>query len=171
MTKKMTVFRISVSLLVWIIASNASIAQENNAENSDASLGVSGILTPIGKPINVPKRIDAGESCIIDLKQAYTIAGSLSGTAEIDYRIIIAGKCGMPPATFDEEWIAYGTYTGSVNGKPAAANLSYTAHIKSGGDVDGIIVMGQGIKAKLIISGNFSDNKLSYKGQFYEQQN
>ncbi len=171
MTKKRTVSRISVSLLVWIIASSVCIAQENNAENFDTSLGISGILTPIGKPINVPERIDAGESCIVDLKQAYTITGSLSGTAEIDYRIIIAGKCGLPPGTFEEEWIAYGKFTGSVNGKPASANLSYTAQIKSGGDVDGIIVIGQGIKAKLIISGNFSDKKLSYKGQLYYQKN
>ena len=167
MTKKKTVSRISLLLLVWIISSSGSNAQENNAETSEASLEISGILTPIGKPINVPERIDAGESCIIDLKQKYTIAGSLSGTAEIDYRIIIAGKCGSPPGTFEEEWIAYGKFAGSVIGKPASANLSYTAHVKSGGDVDGIIVMGQGIKAKLIISGNFSDRKLSYKGQLY----
>ena len=42
--------------------------------------------------------------------------------------------------------------------------MSYTAKVKAGGEVNGIIVLGQGFEGKLHVYGSFSDRKLSYKG-------
>ena len=43
--------------------------------------------------------------------------------------------------------------------------MSYTAEVKAGGEVNGRIVLGQGLEGELQVNGNFKDGKLSYKGQ------
>lgn len=122
-----------------------------------------GKLTPAGPPLH-PVRLDAGKSCIVEIRRAYTISGTLSGSVEIDYRILIAGPCDLPPGTYDEEWIAHGNFSGNVNGTPASGNLSCVANVKAGGEVNGRIVLGQGLKGELRVYGNFKDGKLSYEG-------
>jgi len=129
----------------------------------------SGIFIPAGPPSEPPMRIEAGQSCIVDLKQSYTISGTLTGNMEIDYRILVEGPCGSPPGTFDEEWIAYGEFSGSVNKSAVNGNLSYTAKVKASGDVEGQMVFGHGLQGKLLISGNFGDGKLFYRGQLKKE--
>jgi len=130
---------------------------------------VSGIFIPAGPPSETPVRIGAGQSCIVDLKQSYAISGTLTGNLEIDYRILVEGPCGSTPGTFDEEWIAYGEFSGSVNKSAVNGNLSYTGQVKSGGDVEGQMVFGNGLQGKLFISGNFGDGKLFYRGQLKKE--
>ena len=77
---------------------------------------------------------------------------------------MVKGPCGSPPGTFDEEWIAYGKFTGKIKGTPASGNRSYTAKVKAGGGVNGRIVLGQGLEGELQVYGNFENGKLSYKG-------
>jgi len=102
---------------------------------------------------------------VIDLRQAYSVAGTLVGTLEVDYRILTSGPCEAAPGTHDETWIAHGTFTGTANGSPASASLSYTANVEAGGEVDGRIVLGQGLEGELRVRGNFSDGKLAYDGE------
>lgn len=125
---------------------------------------ISGTFAPKGPPQESPLRVAAGESCIVDLKQNYNVTGGLSGSFEIDYRILVKGPCGSPIGTFEEEWIAHGDFKGEFNGKPVAGKLSYLAAVKAGGDVQGRLTFGQGLGGELRISGNFSDGKLSYQG-------
>ena len=144
-----------------------NVPEEIDTQESNSKKAVSGFLKPSEKPIKAPIKVDAGESCIIDLIQGYSISGDISGSIEMNYRIIVYGKCGLPPGTYNEEWIAHGIFNGTINGKKTDARLSYTAKVKAGGAVDGVIMFGQGVKAKLIITGNFSKGKLSYKGEVY----
>ena len=160
-------YNIFFSILVVFIALGFGVPDEIYAQESNSKKAVSGFLEPNGKPIKAPVKIDAGESCIIDLIQGYSITGNFSGTIEMNYRILVQGKCGSPPGTYNEEWIAYGNFKGKINGKDTGALLSYTAKVRAGGSVYGIIIFGQGVKGKLIITGNFSDGKLSYKGELY----
>lgn len=154
-------------LFVLLIFFSFCFSQDNDKQNSNSKKTITGFLIPNGKPLEIPKRINAGESCIIDLTQPYSISGDISGSAEINYRIIVFGQCGSPPGTYNEEWIAYGVFEGSYNGQNTSAKFSYTAQVKIGGDVEGVIIFGQGIKLKLKITGNFSEGKLSYKGEMY----
>lgn len=123
-----------------------------------------GTFSPSGPPLEPPTRFDAGESCIVDLTQAYSVTGSLSGSLEADYRILVADGCGDPIGTFDEQWIAHGTFTGTLDGAPASGRFSYTARVKAGGEVEGRMVFGQGLQGTLRIHGNFADGYLSYDG-------
>lgn len=164
--KRETLVYCFLGLILGILFSSYSIAQEIVDEaKSDRKIEISGEIKPLGKPIELPKRIQAGKSCIIDIKQTYTVTGNLTGAMEIDYRIIVSGDCGLPPGTFDEEWIAFGTFTGMINGQSVKESFSYMAYVKAGGKVNGEIVFRQELNIELRITGNMNDGKLSYEGQ------
>lgn len=73
-----------------------------------------GTFAPVGRPSEKRMRIDAGASCVVDLKQSYSISGTLTGSL--------------------------------------------------GGDVDGMMVLGQGLAGELHVRGNFGDGRLSCEG-------
>lgn len=138
-------------------------------EGAMRGIRAAGTLTPEGAPEEPPVRIDAGESCVVDVKQSYTIVGTLSGSAEVDFRILVAGPCGSPPGTFDEEWIAHGEFIGTMNGTAAAGRFDYAARVGAGGDMEGRIVLGQGLAGELTVHGNFGEGSLSYDGWVDEE--
>jgi len=124
----------------------------------------SGSFTPTGPPSELPVKIEVGTSCLVELKQSYSISGTLSGTMMIDYRILVYGPCGVSPGTFDEDWIAHGTFTGTANGSAVSGKLSYVARVQAGGNVEGRVSLGQGLEGELQVRGNFSDGSLAYTG-------
>lgn len=154
----------ALALILMVVP--ASPAQDSTVE-SGATVhenNSSGTFAPAGPPSEAPVRIEAGKSCIVDLKQPYTIGGTLSGNLEVDYRILVAGPCGSRPGTFAEDWIAHGTFSGTVDGRAASASFTYVAHVQAGGEVEGQIVFGQGLDGKLEVRGQFNGGKLSYSG-------
>jgi hypothetical protein len=136
--------------------------------NNNPELDANGTFSPTGPPLEIPTRIAIGEYCIVEVKQAYNITGTLTGKLEIDFRILVYGPCGETPGTFKEEWIAFGSFDGTVDGSPRSSKFTYTADVKAGGDVDGKILFGDGIEGELIVKGNFKDRKLSYNGEISE---
>ena len=124
----------------------------------------SGTFAPFGPPEHPPVRVDAGGACVVDLVQDYTIDGTLAGNLILNYRILVAGPCGSPAGTFDEEWIAHGTFSGTVGGQEAMASLLYTAQVREGGSVDGMLILRGEVEAELEITGELTDQRLSYSG-------
>ncbi|MEZ5066250.1 MAG: hypothetical protein R3B81_16100 [bacterium] len=105
---------------------------------------------------------------MVDLRQAYAVAGeALAGSFEMDYRILVHGPCENPPVLgkYDEEWIAHGTFVGTVDGVAASGTLIYTAQVRAGGDVDGRMSLTGDVAGELAVSGNFGDGRLSYSGE------
>jgi hypothetical protein len=125
----------------------------------------SGVLMPLGPPVSGPTRTNAGRSCVVDLAQGYSFRGALSGAAEINYRILVAGPCGAPPGTYEEEWIAHGKFRGQAHADSVAAHFSYVARAHAGGEVEGHIVFGQGLGGVVEVLGNFNDGRLTYRGR------
>lgn len=159
--KKYFILIIGMSLLMM----NISMAQDSTSVSEmQEGIEATGEFSPSGPPLKKPEKIEAGKNCIVDLVQLYTISGTLSGTIEFNYRILVKGPCGSPAGTFDEEWIAYGKFNGKFNNTSVSGNMSYTARVKAGGEVKGRIVLGQGLNGQLNVYGNFKDGKLSYKG-------
>lgn len=136
----------------------------STAQEMAQAARTAGTFSPSGPPLQPPMRVEAGESCVVDLTQAYSVTGSLSGSLEADYRILVAGGCGAPIGTFDEQWIAHGTFSGTLDGAPVSGRFSYTARVKTGGEVEGRMVFGQGLQGTLSIHGSFGDGYLSYDG-------
>lgn len=126
---------------------------------------VEGVLSPVGAPIGAPVRLEAGPACIVDLRQRYALDGGLSGGMEINYRILVHGPCGSPAGTFDEEWIAHGTFDGTLRGDSASGTFVYTADVRDGGQVRGRLAFGGGLDGELTVRGRFSDGSLTYSGE------
>ncbi|MBD3298980.1 MAG: hypothetical protein GF341_10015 [candidate division Zixibacteria bacterium] len=97
--------------------------------------------------------------------QDYDVSGTLSGRFRIDYRIRVAGPCGRPLGTFEEQWIAHGTFTGRTDGRDTVMAFTYVADVAPGGDVDGTIDFGPDRLGELSVSGNFASGRLSYQRQ------
>lgn len=125
---------------------------------------VEGTLSPVGAPVGTPLRVSAGSGCVVDLVQRYSAAGGLSGRMEIDYRILVHGSCGSPAGTYDEEWIARGTFTGSLADDSTSGSFVYTGEVRDGGEVSGRMEFDQGLEGELVIHGRFSDGSLTYSG-------
>ena len=126
---------------------------------------VEGTLSPVGPPIGAPVRVEAGPACIVDLRQRYALDGGLSGAMEVNFRILVRGPCGSPAGTFDEEWIAHGTFHGTLKGDSASGTFVYTADVRDGGRVRGRLAFGGGLGGELTIRGRFSDGSLAYSGE------
>jgi len=148
-----------------VLVTHAPFARERHAiQTLPTTPPDSGVLMPVGPPVSGPTRTDAGGSCIVDLAQGYSFSGALSGPAEINYRILVAGPCGAPPGTYEEQWIAHGTFRGQVHADSVTARFSYVARVRVGGEVEGHIVFGQGLGGAVDVLGNFSDGRLTYRG-------
>ncbi len=150
----------------FVLALSLAACHSPHLDPSDPPGGIeaSGILAPVGPPLEPPTRTEDGEGCIVDVRQAYALTGTLSGTAEVTYRIRVAGPCGSPAGTFDEEWVAQGVFRGTREGSAAAGKFSYRGQVRAGGQVEGRIVLGQGLVGELRVHGNLRDGELTYVG-------
>jgi hypothetical protein len=157
--------------ITWAVALSLVVGCGRTADDAGGNssevegLGVSGTFAPVGPPSEPPIRVDAGGNCIVDVKQAYAITGTLAGSLSVDFRILVAGPCGSPMGTFDERWIARGMFVGTLEGTETSSAFSYVAQVKAGGDVSGSVVFGPDLQGELQVTGNFSEGRLSYEGQ------
>ena len=157
-----------VAAIAVLAHAPAGLAQDSSeqAAGPRREFEARGTLAPLGPPTQPPVRVEAGGSCVVDLRQPYVVSGSLSGSLEIDFRILVNGPCEVPPAPgkYDEAWIAHGSFTGALRGSAASGTVLYTADVRAGGRVEGRVVLGGGIDGELAVSGNFADGRLSYLG-------
>ena len=77
---------------------------------------------------------------------------------------MVDGPCGSPLGTFDEDWIAHGTFSGTINEVTLTSSFTYVAHVLADGEVRGKMVFGQRLFGELEVRGSFADRKLSYSG-------
>lgn len=148
-------------LIAVILACPASATAQVVTADGDTASGTFSLANPPSRP---PVRTPAGAGCVIELTQTYTVSGAMRGFFGVDYRIFVDGPCGEPPGAFDEEWIAVGTFDGTLREREATGAFRYTARVRAGGDVNGRIVFGQGMAGELTVRGNFGDGGLSYVG-------
>lgn len=149
--------RFAIQVLPWFLLPPAIGAIRPVQSQST----LSGTFRPSTPPEN-PTRRTVGSGCVVDLKQAYALDGSLVGKMVVDFRIFVAGDCTRPPGTFDEHWIAYGTYTVRVRETEYTGALIYLATAKAGGKVEGTLTLGGELPAELEVAGNFSDGYMRY---------
>ena len=124
---------------------------------------VSGTMDREGYPKTPLDKENAGGGCIVDVTQEHSVSGSMSGTLEIDYRLLIAGSCESQAEMDDQEWIAHGVFEGMVDDSSRAASFSYVGEVKDGGNLEGTIVFSGGLVVELRIMGSFCDAPLCYR--------
>ena len=148
--------RLTSRVLIFLLLA-AAFGRAHSAQNP------TGTFRPSAPP-EQPTRKKVGAECVVDLKQAYDVAGSLVGKMLIDFRIFVAGDCTMPPGTFSEHWIAYGTYDVRTGDTQYIGDLTYLATVESGGLVDGTLTLAGQLSMKLNVKGNFKNGFMSYSG-------
>jgi len=172
--KSMTTRALALGMVVasLVLSMTSEGLAQNPMEGPSLDANATGTFAPAGPPVEMPIRVDAGGSCVVDLKQLYDVTGSLSGSFEIDYRILVGGPCEVPPVLgkYEEHWIAHGTFSCTMNGGTASASLRYTAHVEAGGKVEGQMVLADGLSGGLTVRGNFADGKLEYSGRLKEER-
>ena len=159
--------RSAIWLSVVVLALTTATVSSADATSQIRAIGT---FRPDGPPQQEPTRVDAGKGCVVDVQQAYVVEGTLEGSFNIDFRILVRGPCGSPIGTFAEEWIARGEFVGSLQGESTTASFTYTATVKPGGEVCGLIEFGQGLAGQLRVRGSFSDGELIYDGRLYAQK-
>jgi hypothetical protein len=135
-----------------------------SAQTTGTDMQATGTFKPAGPPDH-PVRTQVGDVCIVDLGQRYTIDGTITGTMQIDYRIFVAGPCGAPPGTYDEQWIARGRYSVHVGEPVREGPLGYLASVTSKGRVEGRITLAEELRGTLEVRGNFNDGVMQYRGR------
>lgn len=126
---------------------------------------VAGTFEPVGPPRNRSSTEVAG-TCVVDLVRDYALSGTLEGSMQIDFRIFVAGPCEAPPGTYDEYWIAHGSYSADIRGEASRSGLLvYLANVIAGGEVVGTLVLAQGFNGGLDVTGRFGDGVLRYQGE------
>lgn len=164
MTTRLHLLLSAVLGFVSLAGCSTTLSDEDVAPDLAGGSEASGSFQRAAPPEEPPLRVEAGESCIVQTRQLYVVSGTLSGTFEIDYRILVHGPCGALPGTFDEEWIAYGSFAGEWNGAAAATGLTYVATVHAGGAVEGRIVLGPQMEGELRVLGDLDDGFLDYAG-------
>lgn len=139
------------------------IASPALSQTTSYGVAVSGTFRPAAPPQEPVRRI-VGESCVVDLKQSYSVDGSFTGVMHIDFRIFVAGDCAQPPGTHDERWIAHGTFAVRSEGSEYSGTLIYLADVISGGAVSGSMTLAGELSAELEVEGTFEDGYMRYKG-------
>jgi len=134
------------------------------AQTPTGDFEAKGTFRPAGPPGHV-SRSQIGDDCVVDLVQGYTLDGALSGSMQIDFRIFVAGPCGMPPGTYDEHWIARGEYVVRVGDSTREGPLVYLAEVKAGGGVEGRIRLADGLRGTLMVGGRFRAGFMRYRGK------
>jgi hypothetical protein len=161
-------WRTAFVAITWIvICAEPTIAQTLAAPAVD-SLEATGAFAPSGPPSGAPRRVDAGGACVVDVRQGYGVSGTLGGTFEVDFRILVHGPCGSPAGTFDEEWIAVGRFSGVVAAEQVSSGFTYTASVREDGEIRGTIRFGPELDGEVAVSGRFSDGRLAYAGWIEE---
>ena len=147
-------------VIIGLLTLTAGITVATEPEN----MSVAGSFSPAGPP-EEPSRHQIGDACIVDLHQPYVLHGSLEGEMRIDFRIYVAGPCGSPPGTYDEHWIAYGSYSVRAQQREGlSGTLLYLADVSAGGDVDGRLTLAEDLQGSLVVRGNFEKRQMSYHG-------
>lgn len=123
-------------LASWLLPLLLCLPAINVIGQAQPQLKLVGTFRP-SRPPEEPARTKVGAGCVVDLRQAYVVDGSLAGDMIIDYRIFVAGDCTKPPGTYDEHWISHGTYVVRVQEARHTGTLIYLASVKAGGEVEG----------------------------------
>jgi hypothetical protein len=147
----------AVLLLPLFLAASA-------AQSPPSTIEASGTFRADGAPERRTLS-QVGDNCIVDLEMEYSLEGSLAGSMSVDYRIYVGGVCGKPPGTFDEQWIARGTYKANVDGAECEGPLVYIADVEAGGAVKGKITLAGDLEGTLEVAGRFQDGFLRYQGR------
>jgi hypothetical protein len=117
-----------------------------------STLAASGEFTAALDPTTVRLQ-PVGSLCLLTINGTLAFTGTIQGTASGTTAALETAPCAEvaanPPGTFADVFRFAGTFTGTVGGQPAEAEISYAGHTAVGGSIDAVMVFSDGFRALL----------------------
>src|SRR5687768_3714415 len=94
-----------------------------------------------------------GRNCLLQVKGELVFTGTIQGKGTGQTTALVFAPCSQvattPPGTFRDVFKSELTFEGTVDGRPARANVLYMGRVKPGGDIDGRLIFSNGVSGKL----------------------
>lgn len=96
-----------------------------------------------------------GSRCLLEVQGEIVFEGALEGTASAETAALVFASCDHvatnPPGTFRDSFRADLDFTGTLNGHPAIADITYLGVTEVGGNVAGVMILSHGLTGVLKI--------------------
>jgi hypothetical protein len=144
--KQLTHISLGVVLFVFLIIAPASAASAIPA-NGDFDARVESLSgTSVGK------------HCLLQVRGTLEFHGTLDGEATGTTRALVFASCSdaldlaaNPPGTFKDLFKSELKFTGTVNGVPTTANITYQGKTEAGGNIEAMMILSHGLTGVLNI--------------------
>jgi hypothetical protein len=94
-----------------------------------------------------------GRNCLLQVNGQLVFTGTIEGTATGQTTALVFAPCSevaaSPPGTFRDVFKSELAFEGTVDGKPAQANLLYMGRVRAGGEIAGRLVWSRGVQGRL----------------------
>ncbi len=96
-----------------------------------------------------------GPRCLLEVDGALSFTGTLEGTASGTTSALVFATCDevavSPPGTFRDLFRSSLDFTGTLDGAPVEAHITYIGLTRVGGDVSGVMVFSDGVRGVLAV--------------------
>lgn len=94
-----------------------------------------------------------GRNCLLVVDGRLVFTGTIEGTATGTTSALVFAPCSQvattPPGTFRDVFKSELRFEGTVDGRPAQANLLYMGRVQPGGRIEGRLVFSKGVRGRL----------------------
>jgi hypothetical protein len=94
-----------------------------------------------------------GRNCVLQVNGQLVFTGTIEGTATGQTTALVFASCvdvaSNPPGTFADRFKSELVFEGTVDGKPATANVLYMGRVQPGGAIEGRLVFSKGVSGRL----------------------
>ena len=94
-----------------------------------------------------------GENCLLQVDGELTFSGTIEGGATGTTQALVFASCAdaaeHPPGTFRDVFMSELKFSGTINGVPATADMTYQGHVHAGGDTDALVRLSNGVRGVL----------------------
>lgn len=112
--------------------------------------------------------------CLLTVKGALDITGALDGVAVGTTRTIVFGHCpevaATPPGTFADAFRSKLRFSGTLNGVPAKADMTYQGVTNVGGEIQAYFLLSNGLDGSLNVTA-FVAQGGKYEGLIEPEEN
>ena len=94
-----------------------------------------------------------GSNCLLQVNGQLVFTGTIEGTATGQTTALVFAPCSdvatNPPGTFSDVFKSELVFEGTVDGEPAQANVLYMGQVQPGGQIEGRLVLSNGVAGVL----------------------
>jgi hypothetical protein len=94
-----------------------------------------------------------GRNCLLQVNGQLVFTGTIEGTATGRTSALVFAPCAdvatTPPGTFPDVFKSELVFEGTVDGEPARANVLYMGRVQPGGQIEGRLVLSNGVQGRL----------------------